>query len=300
MNNNGQFNNGYQPGVNNAPQYPNSNYQGQYVQSNTGLNPNNQMYQPQIINETPVQGPQAPMPKKKNNTFMIIIVVIIVGLVGLYFFTNKADDNDGNGGKGAIQGNGNCIEITKLDMTSKLNGSFYLASGDTQYIFGPELNGDFLYTACSMGKITFKVCHTKVDSSLMQFQLGSTTKSRKVTSYEMYNQETGKKINATNESDLIAELGYHSYGEHTEEATLTILDDYKNWALDSSNGGRYTYYKLEIELLSGKKVEAIYKITNGQTDKINELEEGKKYKFTFSVSKDSFGKLVYTITDIEI
>ena len=237
-------------------------------------------------------GPQEVQPKKKSNVVAIIIVILFIGAAG-YFLYNKFFAGNNSGGSSSL-GGGSCIEDFKSEGSMSLNGQMAVASGDTQYIFDSSFNTDFISAAMDFEDVKLKLCYKSGNASA-NFHVGSTTNSKNVESYELYNRTNNSKINATDIGGLLKELGYHAFGQYTEEATLIEIDSYPGFGF--SNGETYTNYDVKIKLSSGKEVEATYRVGEGQTDRHSELEANKQYTFDFEVQEDTFDAFKYVITD---
>ena len=228
---------------------------------------------------------------KKSSIPMIIGIVVVLAVICVVVFVVKPFSKDSDGGSST--GKGNCVEKVKSEGYMGFNGQSAIASGDTQYVFDSSTDDDFLTTVMKLDDLVFNICYTDKGASSVNFHVGSTTKTKMVVSYEIYDTVNNKVLNAKNKDSLLQELGYHSYGKHTEEATVVSLDS------DSGYGIGYKFYNIEIEFASGRKVEAEYKVTNDQKDNFELLKENEKYTFDFEVTEDTFDPVKYTIIDFK-
>ena len=255
---------------------------------------------PQMMPQTPMQNPNpapvyeyTPEQAPKKNPLGILIILIIIAVAGYFGYTKFFANSDSESNSDSK--NASCIDNFETSGYMTTDGKMAVEQGDTQYIFDSKFDFDLLDVAFHSDDIRVKVCYSDMDDSSVNFHVGNTTKSSKVVSFELYNKADNKKIEAKTANDLIAELGYHSVGEHTEEATVIEKSDFPG--VGFSGDKTYTYYTLTIEFSNGKKVEADYVIYQGQTSKIDQLEVGKKYTFNFNVEEDTFEILKYTITN---
>jgi hypothetical protein len=247
-------------------------------------------------NQTPVDStaPQVvtatPAPEKSNNLPMIIGIVVVLAVICVVVFVIKPFSKDDNSGSG---GGSNCVEKIKSEGYMGFNGQSAIASGNTQYVFDKSFDSDLIETVMEFDDLAFNICYTEKGASSVNFHVGETTKTRMVVSYEIYDTVNNKTLKPTDKTTLLKELGYHTYGKHTEEATVIKLDS------DAGYGFGYKYYNIELEFANGRKVEAEYKLTDGQKDNYELLKENQKYTFDFEVTEDTFDPIVYTIIDFK-
>lgn len=244
--------------------------------------------------QTPVNQP-VEAPKKKSNMPIIIIVIVVLAVAGYFIYNKMSNGSDGSTSSQSSSSKGsNCIEDVHFEGSMSMDGVTGIAVGDTQYVFDTSFDADFISSLSNFDDIKINLCYSNKKPST-NFQVGSTTKSKTVESIELFDKNTNKKLNATNTKDLLKELGYHSFGKHTEEATLISISSSSSFGF--SGGESYESYDTEIEFANGRKVNAEYKVFKGQTDKSKQLQQGQKYTFDFEVEEDTFDVFSYTITD---
>lgn len=241
------------------------------------MNNLNQTQPIQDQNKTSINAP------KKKKTGVIIIAILVIVVLGYFIYTK------------IIDGAGACIDSLEYNGSMLFGDYFAIGSNDTQYIFDSKFDIDFLSKVIKFDNVSFKICYTKTNNSLYNFHVGDTTKSKKVESFELYNTNNNKKINSTNINDLLKELGYHSYGKHTEKAKVLEVEKYPSFGF--SDGQSFVSYDVNIEFTNGVKVEAKYIVLANQENKIDELENGKEYTLIFEVKEDTFNPVQYVIND---
>ncbi len=204
---------------------------------------------------------------KSSKKIMLFILLIVVG-VGVWYYFNESG---GGGGKEE------CTQNLKFEASMETNGTLAIGNGDTQYLFDSSQDTNFIKQAISIDDIEYKICYT--GSKDVNFHVASTTKSKQAKSIEFYDPETKQKINAKDMNTLLTEMGYHGYGYHTEEAKVVSID----------------YFSIEIELKSGKVVEADLSDNSLRS----QLQEGQTYTFEFDVQEDTLDGFKYVINFIK-
>ncbi len=258
------------------------------MNTNNEENMNNSMKD--INNVQNIDSTQEPtmveIPKNKKNVITIVLVVILLFSVGFFIFDELKSSSSSS-----------CIEDVKFEGAMMMDDVLGLELGNTQYIFDSKFNNDFIMDFYTFEEIKINMCYSNKEVSA-DFQVGSTTLSKKVKSIEFYDRNNNKKLNSTNTNDLLKELGYHPYGTYQEEVTLVDISD--SPMIGISDDESYMVYKTEIEFANGKKVKANYKVTNEQQDKSTQLLKGKKYTISFISEKGIGEPISYTITDFNV
>ena len=288
------------------------------IQANTELNSNvnnelnnielNNVVNEPVINETESVNPTPDLPvnnetnpntetKKNNKPLLFIIIgvlVVVIACVVIFVikpFSKENGDSDSNDGKIS------CVENIKNEGYMSSGDQLGMASGDTQYVFGPKFDTNFIMKAVSFDEIVLNICSSDKNTSSFDFNLGETTKTRVVDSFELVDKNTNKKLEAKDIDTLLTELGYHTYGKHSEEAKLVSKSDSPEFGIDGDKS--YIYYKLEIAFSNGKVIEANYKVEDKNNDKSAMLKENENYTFDFEVSEGMFGSVEYTVTSFK-
>ena len=241
----------------------------------------NESVQNQLLEEKPILENE---PKKKKSS-IIIPVIIVLAVVGFVIFTDLNSQA------------GNCINDIIYDGSISSDNMIAIGYGDTQYVFDSSFDTELIEMVMHLEDISMNICYKNVKGQRIDFHVGNTTKSKMVDSFELYDRTNNKKINAKTTDDFLKELGYHSYGKHSDQAKVIETSKYPTGSF--SGGVSYKKYGIVLEFTNGKKVEAIYKVQYGHADNFKKLEEGKTYTFDFVVEKDTFEPIVYTITDFK-
>lgn len=185
----------------------------------------------------PIQSPQLGKNNIKSNTLIIVGVILILVSLGYYRYTGLSKKI--------------CIDNFKSEITTTFNNQMVISSGDTQYIFDSRFDPGFISKAINFDNLKIKICYTNAPATKLKFQLGESTKTKMVDNFELYEKTNNKKINATNINELLKELGYHTYGKYTEEATIVEMNSTPKWGY--SSGKHYISYSLKIEFLVVRK-----------------------------------------------
>lgn len=210
-------------------------------------------------------------------TIIIIVLVILILLAGFYIFLSHSKNKN---------------VCTKVEVSKSVaidESGLHLEAGKVQYIFGEEYKDDFEFIQSLMAfdEIAYNICHEDYKETDSMFYIGSTMKSKKVTEYNIYDSTTNKKIKSRDVKSLIAELGYHSYGKHSEKLKVVSIDD------------SLVITHLTLELKNGKKIEL--SAIDIENEKLKKLKEGKKYRFDFEVKESSiFGGISYDLLDVDV
>lgn len=229
--------------------------------------------------------------KKKTKPNIIVIIFMILGIILLILgtvwslFGTPASVKSLNKGK--------CVDEFQPGLTMTRNSTTAVEMGDTQYMFDSSYDIELIKKINDFDNLGLKVCYTSASNP--DFFVGGTSKTKNVTSIEVYHKTTNEKINATTFADLLTDQGYYTYGDYEEEATVLEITGPEE--LYSSDLGKYTIYLVELELSNEKEVEAEYKILTDMVDKSSLLEKNKKYKFNFTVEEHSYKPVGYTIKD---
>ncbi len=248
--------------------------------------------QPEVT--TPTTEMVEPQKRSKAPIIVVILLLVVAAVVVIFVIKPFSKENSSNGGSsGGGNGKATCIEKIKTQGTMSSNGVSAIIYGDTQYIM--DVDYDFITAVADFDDLLFNICYTDEDISSVNFQAFSTTKTKKVVSYEIYDSKNDKILEAKDTASLLKELGYHSYGKHTEEAKVVNIGSTPGFGYSGEK--TYSYYDVEIEFNNGTKVEAKYKVFSGTTNKIDLLKENEKYTFNFEVSEGTLDPVEYTITD---
>lgn len=149
---------------------------------------------------------------------------------------------------------------------------------------------------CTADNIELLCCTAEYDEVSVNIYYIEDNDTKRIVRYELYNSETGKKIeNINNEEQLRKKLGYYLEGTYEEELTLLKID-YKP-SFNTNLGISDESYIYTFKDKNGKTLEMKYDKYHSEFNPSN-FESYKEYKVKFDVKKGN-SNYEYIITSIE-
>lgn len=149
---------------------------------------------------------------------------------------------------------------------------------------------------CTADNIELLCCTAEYDEVSINIYYIEDSDTKTIVRYELYNRETGKKIeNVNNEEELREKLGYYLEGTYEEELTLFKIDYNPNFSMNSENSDMSYIYTFKNK--NGKNLEMRYNKYHSESNPSN-FESYKEYKVKFDVKRGS-SNYEYIITSIE-
>lgn len=219
--------------------------------------------------------------KKKIIILCVVLALIITFIIFMICFNNEKD---------YVEETSSCVDNVKLVSDLSINNSIMLSDSDTNQ-YKIENNTELAKTVNllkDVSKIDYlklKLCYEIIDDEKV------------IKDFEVLNTKNKDIIKSDNISALINLLGYHDYGNYTEN--LIYLGGSELPGSGISDKGSFIYHNLMFKFEDGREIEMRYEVYDENKDIFSSLEKNKMYSVDFDVVDGSFDKVEYLINNIK-